>query len=169
MTKKGTNGPGINWWLLLSALINSSTYRQSLEYGTAASTMKGVRPPIPQMRCHGYDAKFHHVVKLQFWGSEECTIPLHCHCSLVHSELEWLYLFGFLTVKCLQIFLSLRVFGLLSSSLLLFPQRFGRYILRPSSGVCRTQEPSRNFELRPLLKPRQSPVLIPLAITGYKC
>ena len=30
----------------------------------------------------------------------------------------------------------LQVFGLLSSSLLLFPQRFGRYVLRPSSGVC---------------------------------
>ena len=36
-------------------------------------------------------------------------------------------------------FLSLRVFGLLSSSLLLFPQRFSRYILWPSSGVCRTR------------------------------
>ena len=34
---------------------------------------------------------------------------------------------------------------------------------------CRTREPSRNFELRPLLKPRGSPVLILLAITGYKC
>ena len=66
-------------------------------------------------------------------------------------------------------FLSLRFCGLLSSSLLLFTQRFGRYVLRPSSGVCRTREPSRNFELRPLLKPRGSPVLIPLAITGYKC
>ena len=41
-------------------------------------------------------------------------------------------------------FLSLRVFGLLSSSLLLFPQRFNRYVLRPSSGVCQTREPSRN-------------------------
>ena len=40
---------------------------------------------------------------------------------------------------------------------------------RPSSGVCRTREPSRNFELRLLLNPRGSPVLIPLAITGYKC
>ena len=60
-------------------------------------------------------------------------------------------------------------FGLLSSSLLLFPQRFGRYVLRPSSGVCRTREPSQNFELRPLLNPRGSHVLIPLAITGYKC
>ena len=49
------------------------------------------------------------------------------------------------------------------------PQHFGRYGLQPSSGVCQTREPSRNFELRPLLKPRGSPVLIPLAITGYKC
>ena len=51
-------------------------------------------------------------------------------------------------------FLSLRVFGLLSTSLLLFPQCFGRYVLRPSSGVCRTREPSRNFELRSLLNPQ---------------
>ena len=36
----------------------------------------------------------------------------------------------------IYIYISLRVFGLLSSSLLLFSQRFGRYILRPSSGVC---------------------------------
>ena len=40
-------------------------------------------------------------------------------------------------------FLLLRFFGLLSSSLLLFPQCFGRYVLRPSSGVCRTREGSR--------------------------
>ena len=53
--------------------------------------------------------------------------------------------------------LSQRSFGLLSSSLLLFPQRFGRYVLRPSSGVCRTREPLRNFDLRPLLKPRGVP------------
>ena len=66
-------------------------------------------------------------------------------------------------------FLSLRVFGLLSPSLLLFPRRFGQYILRPSSGVYRTREPSQNFELRPLLNPRGSLVLIPFAITGYKC
>ena len=30
-------------------------------------------------------------------------------------------------------FLSLRVFGLLPSALLLFPQGFGRYVIRPSS------------------------------------
>ena len=54
-------------------------------------------------------------------------------------------------------------------SLSLFPKCFGRYVLRPSSGVFRNREPSRNFELRPLLKPRGSPVLIPFAITGYTC
>ena len=44
-------------------------------------------------------------------------------------------------------FLSLRVFRLLSSSLLLFPQRFDWYVLRPSSGICWTWEPTQNFEL----------------------
>ena len=92
--------------------------------------------------------------------------------SSVSVESKW---FNHTVVGCLNFwdeawwFLSLKVFGLLSSSLFLFPQRFGRYVLRPSLGVCWTREPSRNFELRPLLNPRGSPVLIPLAITGYKC
>ena len=46
----------------------------------------------------------------------------------------------------------------MSSFLLLFLQRFDRYVLRPSSGVCRTREPSRNFEQRPLLNPRPQKV-----------
>ena len=46
-------------------------------------------------------------------------------------------------------FLPLRVFSLLSSSL--YSQRFGRSILRPSSGVsCRTRDPTQNLELNPL-------------------
>ena len=59
-------------------------------------------------------------------------------------------------------FLLLRVFGLLFSSLLLFPQRFDRYVLRQvfvELGILH----------RTLLNPRGLPVLIPLAITGYKC
>ena len=50
--------------------------------------------------------------------------------------------FIIITISCLNFwdeawwFLSLRVFGLLPSSLLLFPERFGRYVLRSSSGVC---------------------------------
>ena len=55
------------------------------------------------------------------------------------------------------------------SSSLLFPQRFGWYVLRPSSGVCQTQEPSWNFKQHPLLNPQGSPILIPLTITRYKC
>ena len=51
------------------------------------------------------------------------------------------------------LFLSLKVFGLLSSSLL-FQQRFGQYVLWPYLGVCQTQEPTQNFELRPLLNVR---------------
>ena len=35
----------------------------------------------------------------------------------------------------------------MSSSFLLFSQRFGSYNLRTSPGVCRTLEPTRNFEL----------------------
>ena len=77
-------------------------------------------------------------------------------------------LFACLDFKAYQP-LSLRVFGPLSSSSLLFPQRFDRYVLWPSSGVCRIREPTLNFELRPLLNSGVSPVLIPLAITGYMC
>ena len=55
----------------------------------------------------------------------------------------------------------------MSSFLLLFPLSFGQYVFRFSSGVCRTREPTQNFELRPLLNPRESFVLIPLTITGY--
>ena len=55
--------------------------------------------------------------------------------------------------QSLMIFI-INVFGLLSLSLLLFPQRFGWYVLRPSSGVCQTRESTRNFELRLLLNPR---------------
>ena len=51
-------------------------------------------------------------------------------------------------------FLSFRVFRLLSSSLLLYSQRFGWYVLQPSSGVCQTQEPTQNFEPCPLFNPR---------------
>ena len=51
-------------------------------------------------------------------------------------------------------FLSFRVFTLLSSSLLLYSQCFGQCVLWPSSEVtCWTQEPTWNFEPRPLFNP----------------
>ena len=52
------------------------------------------------------------------------------------------------------------LFGLTSSSRLFFPQRFGRLILWPSSGLSRTRE-LWNFEPNPLLF-RGYHVLIPL-------
>ena len=61
--------------------------------------------------------------------------------SLCRCDAEWWCRWLYNTVW----FLSFRVFGLLSSSLLLFPQRFGRCAFRPSSAVCRTP----NFKLRP--------------------
>ena len=57
------------------------------------------------------------------------------------------------------------VFGILSLSLLLHSQRFGRCVLRPSSSVsCRTREPTQNFLPRPLFNPLRSLALIPLNI-----
>ena len=50
--------------------------------------------------------------------------------------------------------LSIRIFGLLTSSLLLYSQRFGWYVLRSSSGVsCRTRVSTQNLELKPLFHP----------------
>ena len=56
--------------------------------------------------------------------------------------------------------LLFKVFGLLSSSLLLYSQHFGWYVLWSSSGVCRTWEPTWNFEPRPLFNPQELLVLI---------
>ena len=63
--------------------------------------------------------------------------------------------------------LWVRVFGLLSSSLLLYSQLFVLYVLRPSSGICWTLEPTQEFEPCPLFNPRESPVLIPLNIIKF--
>ena len=69
-----------------------------------------------------------------------------------------------------SIFLSFRVFGILSSSLLLYSQRFGRCVFRPSADVsCRSQKPTRSFWPRPLFYPLGSLALILLTITGDKC
>ena len=83
------------------------------------------------------------------WESLHCLVANKLDCDIVIFIIQ-----GFRTIVFI---------------IIVFPQRFGRYVLRPSSGVCQTREPTRNFELRPLLNPRGSPVLIPFTITGYKC
>ncbi len=40
-------------------------------------------------RCSGYGTKLQLMVRLQFWNSEECGVPLLCHYSQVHSDLKW--------------------------------------------------------------------------------
>ena len=72
--------------------------------------------------------------------------PLHHEQNVTHGQffdtvqLFWnLFFFLLLNRHEAWWFLSLGVFGLLSSSLLLFPQHFGWYVLRPSSGVCQTR------------------------------
>ena len=32
------------------------------------------------------------MVKLQLWSFGECGVPIHCHCSQVHSDPEWWHL-----------------------------------------------------------------------------
>ena len=63
-------------------------------------------------------------------------------------------------------FLLFRIYGRLTTSLLLYSHRFSRW---PSSGICRTMESTQNFKLRLLFNPYGSLFLIPLTITGYKC
>ena len=74
------------------------------------------------------------VISSTFWP---IFPPVFFRC-LSNSGKKVFYCLNFWDEACW--FLSLRVFGLLSSSLLLFPQRFGWYFLRPSLGVCRTRE-----------------------------
>ena len=70
-------------------------------------------------------------------------------CTLTTEYVLFLKFFDY------YLFLSLRVFGLLSSSSLLFPQYFGWYVLQPSSGVCRVsrvwqthEEGRRTYQLK---------------------
>ena len=52
----------------------------------------------------GYDTKLHLMMKLKFWRSRECGIPLHYNYSQNHTDLEWWYLLGFhLGVKYFKI------------------------------------------------------------------
>ena len=95
---------------------------------------------------------------------------LACHCVSVSKFSNQLALSCLNFWDKLWWFLSFRVFRLLSSSLLLYSQHFAQCILRPSSGVsCWTQEPTQNFEPRPLfnLWGLLAPIL--LTITRYKC
>ena len=40
-------------------------------------------------KCPGNDVKLYLMVRLQFWRSGECGVPLHHHFPLVQSDPEW--------------------------------------------------------------------------------
>ena len=70
---------------------------------------------------------------------------------------KYIYIYIYIIIQGFRIIVSIFIFI------------FSRYALRPSSGVsCRYQQPTRNFELRPLFNPRWSLALIPLTIIVYK-
>ena len=72
------------------------------------------------------------------WGLFFCWISFFVYYPFIYLNLFINYISIYVSI-IIWVFLSLRVFELLSSSLLLFPQRFGWYFLRPSSGVCQTR------------------------------
>ena len=46
--------------------------------------------PCPKKKgCLKYDTLLHLMVRLQFWISGECGVPLDCHYSQVPSVTEW--------------------------------------------------------------------------------
>ena len=70
----------IHWNLFLD-----TPCRWGLEYADCIPC-RGLRPP--QKGYPGHDTKLHLMVKPQFWKSRECGIPLRCHYSHVHSDME---------------------------------------------------------------------------------
>ena len=50
--------------------------------------------PTPGNKYPRYDSKLLLRVNLQSWSFGECGVPLHCHCSLIHFDIERYYLLG---------------------------------------------------------------------------
>ena len=46
------------------------------------------KAPSTKDECSGYDTKLDLLVRLQSWSFVEWGVPLHCHYSQVHSDLE---------------------------------------------------------------------------------
>ena len=75
--------------------------------------------------------------KSQMPGSVKNKTRCFCSVPAINMKRKWIRCLNFLDENWW--FLSFSVFGLLSSYSLLYSQRFGRYVLRPSSAVCRTR------------------------------
>ena len=136
--------------------------RVRVDLGARAMKWYSIFPKAPNwepchmfVSCHIQDTR---------WGWGLTLLQRYNHCILQplpqptglkmaiicgHLDYRLNYLSKFLRWS-LIIFIN-KCIRTIASSLLLYSQRFDRYILRPSSGVsCRTQGLTRNFELNPL-------------------
>ena len=80
-----------NWLAILRASVsdwvrytNYLTLSVGWQYSDDIPLQKGKTPHL-QKGCPVYDTKLHLGVRLQFWRSEECCVPLYIHYSHVHS------------------------------------------------------------------------------------
>ena len=98
------------------------------------------------------------------WTVETLSLIGNSNSYITYTQVN-LFLFYTPFIYCLFnnmcTFLSLGIFGLLTSSLLLLSKRFGWCVLQLSSGIsCWTWEPTQNLELNPLFNPQAVPILL---------
>ena len=72
----------LQWLFMPSNQTKPNYYRepywQGLKY-TICNPSRRVRSSL--MGCPEYETKLHLMIRLQFWRSGECGVPLHCHYS----------------------------------------------------------------------------------------
>ena len=58
-------------------------------WNTPTASLQRGKTPHPPNEWPGYDTK-NLLLRFQYcWSFRECGVPLHCHCSQVHSGREW--------------------------------------------------------------------------------
>ena len=93
----------------------------------------------------------------RYLSKSPATSEIRHRVNFKRFEFSVLLLLDLLRVAGLNNSVIIKGFRTIFFIFLLFPQPFGRYLLRLPSDMCRTGEPTRNFELRPSLNPRGSP------------
>ena len=142
-------------WPLTPYNSRADVVRLQVERYDAKSNVKlgGFRSPLQASYMSSYTEELWYNETVGLWKT--IYIYIYIYIEMIQPGKSFLKVWLLIKqgVQELWRFLS-RVFGLSFSSLLLFPQHFGRCILRLSLGVCRTREPTQNFELYPLLNTR---------------
>ena len=66
------------------ASVMSASYKAYQQYNWEAAFFFSLHQN--EDACPGYNTQIYLMVRLQFWRSSECIVPLHCHYSKVHSD-----------------------------------------------------------------------------------